>query len=188
MRGCTIGDLALWETSVAYLMRSVHRGTCAKAHKGAWIRTQNQPPRRLSARADRLGDLRDGWVTWFDSVSPSPPVGVDGSGDRWRLRASPLVGSPETVAGGNDDCCWLEGGRLDGGFIYFRETVDLDVAQLTRARIGSTRDDCQERLDRTFGSVFRSLGPVVDAGRVFYIEFDLGVVEVSPDDLKWGGC
>ena len=187
-RGCQIHDVAAWKGNIAYLIRSVPRASCPSARRGLWLASGGAGARRLSTRADRLGDLRDGWVSWFDALPP-PPAGEAGAGDRWRLRESSIDGLPITTRGGNDDCCWLEHGGIDDGYIYWTETVDLDVDTLNRAQLGTQDPECPEQLGRSFADVDGPrLGPVVVGGRVFYIEFDLGVLEILPEALHWKAC
>lgn len=86
-RGCRIGSVAVWDSVTAYDVVARSRGACAMRARGVWQRIGRRKPTRRGS--GRLGDLRDGFVTW---VAPSPA----GRGEQ--LRVARVRGPARTVA------------------------------------------------------------------------------------------
>jgi hypothetical protein len=120
--GCRLRDVAVWRQRVAYVLRPER--SCSVHARGLWLRDGRT--RRVSRFADRLGDLRDGRLSWFETL-------YGGSG--WRLRLAPLHGRARTVRSGNLDCCLLAGGAIGGGHVHWVESPDTIRATLGRERV-----------------------------------------------------
>jgi hypothetical protein len=111
---CPVVDFAMWRTTVAYVRRAAHRHVCRRSQRGLWVRFEDGRVHRRSARADRLGDLRDGWISWFDDLSPVPPDWYE-----VQLRIARIGGHAKTVERGNADCCGLYDSQLEDGYVYW---------------------------------------------------------------------
>ena len=175
-RGCRLKDAAVWRARVAYLFRSVPGGSCPRATRGLWLRSGSGTPRRLSARADRLGDIRGGTVSWFDSLQ---------GGDAWRLRVRRPSGQARTIASESIESARLNGGVLDGRFVYFG-VIPEGRSTLFRVAVAGKRSQYLPPVE-SFPAKFGNLADpqfAIDAANVFYAD-DFGVFEMRARDLHW---
>ncbi|WP_028063557.1 FG-GAP-like repeat-containing protein [Solirubrobacter soli] len=168
--GCEVRDVARWETALAYVV--THKRGCPQRAAGLWLRRGTAKARRMSRFADALGDLRDGRVTWHETL-------YHGSG--WRLRIATLDGKPKTVMSGNLDCCLIDGGAIGGGYVYWVESPDTERASLGRKRLDLR--GCQY-LEPGDGFPWHG-GIGLDRGRPVYVD-DFGVFEVV--NPRWTRC
>ena len=175
-RGCTLKDAAVWRARVAYLFRSVPGGSCPRAARGLWLRNASGTPRRLSAHADRLGDLRGATVSWFDSLQ---------GGDAWRLRVRLPSGQARTIASENIESARLNGGVLDGRFVYFG-VIPEGRSTLFRAAVTGKRSQYLPPVERFPAKRGNLNDPqfAINAANVFYAD-DFGVFEMRARDLHW---
>ncbi len=174
--GCTLKDAAVWRASMAYLFRSAPGGICPPAVRGLWLRRGSGTPLRLSAHADRLGDLRGGTVSWFDSLQ---------GGDAWRLRVKRHGGKATTIADENIESTRLNGGALDGHFVYFG-VIPEGRSTLFRVALAGQRSQYlppRDGFPAKFGNL-RDPQFAIDAANVFYAD-DFGIFEMRSQDLRW---
>src|SRR5262249_6680852 len=102
---CELRDVARWDADVAYVLSRAAPHGRPRAAAGLRVRRGHARPRRLSRHAAQLGALRDGYLSWHETL-------YGGSG--WRLRVARLGAKPATVMSGNLDCCLLAGGAIGG--------------------------------------------------------------------------
>jgi hypothetical protein len=130
----------------------------------------------LSAHADRLGDLRGATVSWFDSLQ---------GGDAWRLRVRLPGGQARTIDSENIESARLNGGLLDGRFVYFG-VIPEGRSTLFRAAVTGKRRQYLPPVERFPAKRDNLNDPqfAIDAANVFYAD-DFGVFEMGAGDLHW---
>ena len=180
-RGCSATDVALWDGALAFMSASSTSGSCPRGDRGLWVSTRARR-HRISGRANRLGDLREQRVTWFE--------GNDSFG---HLRMSSLHGRPRTVTTWTAD----DGGAFGLGLLTERHVYWLATrfretgSTLRRAAISGRAANCQAfAAEDTFADPRREFGwrPVaVDGTEIAYVD-GRGVFATASEELRWTPC
>ena len=167
-------------------MRSARPRTCPGRARGLWLKVGGRAPRRLSQAAYRLGDLRDGWASWFETTA-----------DGFRLRIARGSADADTVVDGNLDCCALGGGTIDHGHVHWIESPDRETATLGRTRLSTKPLTTCQYLLPVSGLPWESFA--VDHGHPFYVghalsesgfdsDLAFGIYEIPPQRTRWRDC
>jgi hypothetical protein len=180
--GCGIDDVAVWDDTLAYLVRA-DQSRCAARARGLWLRHSSQRPRRLAAHAT-IGALQSGQLVWKD-FQPSHNTA--------RLRLLAAGGHARTLDRENIENA-LSVPTLDGHYVYWtRGTSELDFGRPPLIRQTTGARACRQ------GWPYPSFSPevglhtrelestgdfAVDHGQLFYAD-DSGVFQVDPSRVHW---